>query len=33
MLIASISKHKEANKFNEEFKDSGDNYDNNQPIL
>ena len=33
MLIASMSEHKEAKKFNEELKDSGDNDDNNQPIL
>ena len=33
MLIASMSEHKESNKFNKALKDSGDNDDNNQPIL
>ena len=33
MLLTSISEHEEDNKFNKELKDSGDNDDNNQPIL
>ena len=33
MLLTSMSEHEEANKVNKELKDSGDNDDNNQPIL
>ena len=33
MLLTSMSEHEEANKFNEELKDSRDKDDNNQPIL
>ena len=33
MLLASMSKHKEANKVKKELEDSRDNDDKNQPIL
>ena len=33
MVLTSIPEHEEANKFNEELKDSRDKDDNNQPIL
>ena len=33
MLLTSMSEHEEANKVNEELKDSRDNDDNNKPIL
>ena len=33
ILLTSMSTHEEANKINEELKDSRDNDDNNKPIL